>query len=79
MKKINHVRLFSHALRTVLLFLASFFIYETLKKLEKKWNENNPENEWTHFYQRKLYKGLFIFIVDLLILYGIFVFLGIHH
>ena len=77
--KINHARLFSHAIRTVLLFLASFFIYETLVKLEKKWNKNNPNNQSWNFYQRKLYKAISIFIIDLIILYCIFIFLGIHH
>ena len=73
MKKINHLRLFLHALRSALLFIAGFFIYEILVSLEKLWNENNPENSLQHFHQRKGIKFVVILIIDLLILYGLFV------
>jgi hypothetical protein len=73
MKKINHTRIFFHALRTALLFVAGFFIYEILVSLEKLWNEDVPENSLEHFHQRKGIKFLVILIVDLLILYGLFV------
>ena len=73
MKKINHTRLFFHALRTALLFIAGFFIYEILVSLEKLWNKSNPENSLQHFHQRKGIKFIFILIIDLLILYGLFV------
>ena len=53
MKKINHTRLFLHALRTALLFVAGFFIYEILVALEELWNEAVPENSLQHFHQRK--------------------------
>ena len=33
--KINHTRIFTHALRTSLLFVAGFLIYEILVRLEK--------------------------------------------
>ena len=79
MNKIHHVRLFSHALRTALLFVASFLIYEILLNLEKIWNKNNPKNKITHFYQSKIYKFILIFIIDLIILYGIAIFLGIYN
>jgi uncharacterized membrane protein YidH (DUF202 family) len=73
MKKINHARLFLHALRTALLFVAGFFIYEILVSLEKMWNESVPENSLQHFHQRKGIKFVIILIIDLLILYGLFV------
>ena len=79
MKTLNHARLFSHALRTSLLIVAGFIFYELLVRLEKTWNLKNPENKVYHFYQIKLYKLIFIFIVDLLILYSIAIFFGIHH
>jgi hypothetical protein len=77
--KINHKRLFTHALRTSLLFVAGFLIYEILLRLEKMWNLKNPENKIYNFYQRKTYKLILIFIIDLLILYGIAIFFGINH
>lgn len=77
--KINHKRIFTHALRTALLFVAGFLIYEILIRLEKMWNKSNPEHQLYHFYKRKTYKLILIFIIDLLILYGIVLFFGIHH
>ncbi len=77
--KVNHVRIFTHALRTALLFVAGFLVYEILIRLEKIWNLENPGNELHHFYKRKIYKLLIIFIIDLLILYGIVILFGIHH
>ena len=77
--KINHTRLFTHALRTALLFVSGFVIYEILVRLEKRWNLANPENQLYHFYQRKTYKLILIFIIDLLILYGIALFFGVHY
>ena len=79
MTKIYHARLFSHAFRTSILFVAGFLIYEILVRLEKIWNQDNPENQIYHFYQRKLYKLILIFIIDLLILYGLVIFFKIHH
>ena len=79
MTKIKHSRLFSHALRTSLLFVAGFLIYEILIRLEKTWNLKNPENQLYNFYQRKALKFILIFIIDLSILYLIAIFLGINH
>jgi hypothetical protein len=79
MKTLNHMRLFSHALRTALIIIAGFIFYELLVRLEKTWNLKNPENKDYHFYQIKIYKLIFIFIIDLLILYSIAIFFGIHH
>jgi hypothetical protein len=79
MIKINHLRIFTHALRTSLLLVASFFIYELLIKLENQWNILNPQNKVQHFRLRKVLKLILIFSIDLLILYGIAIFFGIHN
>ena len=54
MKTLNHMRLFSHALRTALIIIAGFLIYELLLQLEKTWNLKNPENKVYHFYKKKI-------------------------
>ena len=73
MKTINHTRIFFHAIRSAILFIAGFLIYEILVGLEELWNKANPENTLNHFHTRKSIKFLVILIVDLLILYGLFV------
>jgi hypothetical protein len=73
MKPINHTRIFFHATRSAILFIAGFLIYEILVNLENLWNKANPENALSHFHTRKGIKFLVILIVDLLILYGLFV------
>jgi hypothetical protein len=73
MKKINHTRIFFHAIRSAILFIVGFLIYEILVSLEKLWNKINPKNALYHFHTRKGIKFLIILIVDLLILYGLFV------
>ena len=75
--KIPHGRLFSHALRTALLFVIGFSIYEILIYLEKKWVLENPEYASYFFYQRKIYKIISLFIIDLIIVYSIAIFFGI--
>lgn len=77
--KIHHGRLFSHAFRTALLFVSGFLIYEILLNLETLWNKKNPKNNLIHFYKRKSFKFVLIFIIDLLILYGFAVFFGIYN
>ena len=69
--KVNHKILFSHALRSALLFVAGFLIYDILVTLEKFYNAINPNNELYHFYIRHILKLILIFIIDLLILYGL--------
>ena len=69
--KINHKRIFFHSLRSALLFAAGFIIYDILVRLEKIWNIQNPENEASNFFTRKVLKFFLILLVDLLILYGI--------
>ena len=76
--KINHIKLFFHALRTALLFVAGFLSYEILKIMEAEWNKLHPNNEAVHFTQRKSYHFIGIFLADLFLLYLIFIISGIH-
>lgn len=76
MRNINHFRLFTHALRTAILFAAGFLVYEILNTLEEKWelknteNKENKENKEYYLYQKQFYSLIFIFFIDLIILYG---------
>ena len=67
--KIRHNEFFLNALRTALISIAGFLIYEILKILESEWNKMYPNNELTHFARRKMLHFIFIFIIDLIILY----------
>ena len=76
--KISHFKIFLHALRTALIFIAGFLSYELLKIVEGEWNKTHPNNEVKHFAHRKLYHFVIIFILDLLILYFIALLFDIH-
>jgi hypothetical protein len=76
--KIIHRHFFLNSLRTALIFVAGFLIYELLKILEKKWNKTHPNNELSHFAHRKKYHFLLIFVIDLLILYLIALLFDVH-
>ena len=76
--KINHHVFFLNALRTSLIFIAGFLTYELLKVLESKWNKTHPNNQLIHFASRKTLHFLFIFIIDLIILYIIALLFDIH-
>lgn len=79
MNKINHLRIFTHALRTALLFVAGFLVYEILIELEKKWNLINSRNKHINFLHTKILKLISLFIIDLLILYFIAICFNVHH
>jgi hypothetical protein len=64
-----HKHIFFHALRTAIIFVAGFIIYDILVKLEKKWNKANPSNSMFHFHKRNSIKFLLIFGIDLVLLY----------
>ena len=76
--KISHFKIFLHALRTSLIFIAGFLSYELLKIVEGEWNKTHPNNEVKHFAHRKLYHFVIILIFDLLILYFIALLFDIH-
>jgi hypothetical protein len=75
--QLKHKNIFSHALRSALMFMAGFLIYDILINLEKFWNSINPDNTIFHFYLRHCFKFILIFLVDLLILYGLALSIGI--
>ena len=75
--KIQHHRIFFHALRTAIIFIAGFLSYEILKIVEDEWNKSQPNNETVHFAQRKSYHFIAIFLVDLIILYLIALMFGV--
>lgn len=69
MNKINHKYIFFHAVRSALLFIAVFLIYDILINLEKLLNKENPENSKYNYYLHKIIKFIIILIIDLFILY----------
>ncbi len=77
-KKIIHHVFFLNALRTALIFIASFLAYELLKLLESKWNKMYPNNDLKHFINRKIYHFVIIFLFDLFILYSIAFLFDVH-
>lgn len=76
MKQINHKKLFVHSLRTALIFLAGFIIYELLLALEKEWNKINPEHKTYNLHKKRGIKFILILLIDLIILYSLQIFFG---
>ena len=76
--KIKHHKFFFNALRTMLIFIASFLTYELLKIIESKLNEMYPNNRFSNYANRKACYFVLIFISDLLILYLIALLFDVH-
>lgn len=76
--KIQHHKIFLHALRTGLILIATLLTYDLLKMLESEWNKRHPNNELIHVTQRKVYHFLIIFLADLLVLYLIALLFDVH-
>ena len=76
MKQINHKKLFVHSLRTALMFLAGFIIYELLLDLEKEWNKINPEHKTHNLHKKRGLKFFLILLIDLIILYSLQIIFG---
>ena len=72
MKESVRRRIFFHSLRTAIIFVSGFIIYEILLGLEKEWNKMNPDNETYNFHKRNIFKFIFIFLVDLIVLYSFY-------
>lgn len=62
--KINHHRVFLHALRSAFIIVAGFIAYEVLLELQKYYKLG--------YNQQKIYKLIFIFIIDLAFIYGVY-------
>lgn len=66
--KVNHLRIFLHALRTAIIIVAGFIAYDVLKELEKIWNIAHPNKQY-NFSKKQFYKLTIIFTIDLVLLY----------
>ena len=69
MKRNAYLRIFFEALRTAIIFVSGFIVYELLLDAEKLWNKLEPSHKRYHFYKRKSIKFLIIFLIDLAILF----------
>ena len=69
MKGINHTIILLKALRTALVFISAFIIYDFLNELEKIWDLEEGHNETVHFFKKKIIKFVLIFVIDLTLLY----------
>ena len=74
MKQINHKKIFANSLRTALIFLAGFIIYELLLEVEREWNKINPEHKNYNLHKKRGLKFFLILLVDLIILYTLQIF-----
>ena len=70
--KINHNRILISALRTSIIFIASFLTYDILKNIENTWNKKFPHKKSAHFRNKKIIHFLFIFLLDIILLYLFF-------
>ena len=73
-----HFHIFLHAVRTAVIFLAGFLIYDILVELEKEWNKKNPSRRAYHFSKRKIIKFLLIFTIDMILLYTLYLIFGVN-
>lgn len=72
-----HSHIFLHALRTAIIFVAGFMIYDILVKIEKEWNKKDPSRRAYHFSKRKIIKFLMIFTIDMILLYALYLIFGV--
>ena len=76
MKEINYSKLFLSSFRTAIIFVSSFIVYEILLEFEKMWNKEEPDKKIYNFHKRILYKFLLILIIDLILIYTLFILSG---
>jgi cytochrome c oxidase assembly factor CtaG len=67
-----HSHIFLHALRTAIIFVAGFIIYEILIELEKEWNKNDHSRRAYNFSKIKSIKFLLVLTIDMILLYILF-------
>ena len=72
-----HLHIFFHSIRTAIIFVSGFIIYDILIKLEKEWNKEHPSRHAYHFSKRNIIKFLLIFIIDMVLLYILYLVFGI--
>lgn len=72
-----HSHIFFHSLRTAIIFVAGFIIYDILVKLEKEWNTAHPSRHVYHFSKKNTIKFLMILIIDMILLYILYLVFGI--
>jgi 1,4-dihydroxy-2-naphthoate octaprenyltransferase len=67
-----HFHIFLHALRTAIIFVAGFIIYEKLIDLEKEWNKKEPSRRIHNVSKQKSIKFLLVLTIDMILLYILF-------
>jgi len=67
--KTQHSKIFLAALRSALLILGSFILYDFLKEMVEIWDDIFLHKKEYHIYYRRIYQYLGVFILDLIILY----------
>jgi hypothetical protein len=67
--KINHSKIFLSALRSALLVLGSFILYDLLKDMLDIWDDIFLHKKEYHIYYKRIYQYLGVFFLDLIILY----------
>lgn len=65
-------KIFFHSVRTAIIFVAGFMIYEILLELEEVWNKANPGRETYNFHKRNILKFIIIFLIDFALLYALY-------
>jgi hypothetical protein len=70
--KVHHSKIFLSALRSALLILGSFILYDLLKDMVEIWDDIFLHKKEHHIYYRRIYQYLGVFILDLIILYLVF-------
>ena len=61
MKRNAYLRIFFEALRTAIIFVSGFIVYELLLDAEKLWNKLEPSHKRYHFYKRKSIELIYIY------------------
>jgi len=69
MKQNAYLRICFEALRTAIIFVSGFIIYELMLDVEKVWNKFRPSHKKYHFYKKNSIKFILIFLIDLVILF----------
>ena len=77
MKLNHHYHILLKSWRISFVCIIGFIIYETLLKLEKKWNVMNPGHEKYNVYKRYIIKFIIIFLLSVILLHIMYSFTNI--